>query len=106
MMMATTTIKKRSLDTGWSSNRPQTDLLRGHSNFPSNIFVVKTSANGFKICFNIHSILSKSNVETVCYPLSIVLKHVKTKLKGCQKSLKGFKLCFSILWTFLLFSKC
>ena len=66
---------------------------------------LKPLANGFNIYYNIHSILSNNNVETVCHPLLNMLKHVETKSKGRRKSLKGFKLCFNILSIFLLFSK-
>ena len=41
---------------------------------------VKARANGFNICFDIHSILLKSNVETVCHPLETVSKLVESML--------------------------
>ena len=66
--------------------------------------IVKALANGFNICFNILSILLNGNVESVCHPLSAVLKRVEAKLNRCLKSLKAFKLCFNIRSTFLLFS--
>ena len=74
-------------------------------NWTPQMVELKPRANGFNICFNIHSILSNNNVETVCHPLLNMLKHVETKSKGCRKCLKGFKLCFNILSIFLLFSK-
>ena len=62
---------------------------------------LKALANGF----NILSILLNGNVETVCHPLSALLKRVERMLNRCWKSLKAFKLCFNIRSTFLLFSK-
>ena len=41
---------------------------------------VKLRANGF----NIHWVLLKSNVETVCHPLETVLKLVELKLNRCS----------------------
>ena len=66
---------------------------------------LKALANGFNICFNILSILLNGNVESVCHPLSTLLKRVERMLNRCWKSLKAFKLCFNIHSTFLLFSK-
>ena len=40
--------------------------------------VVKALANGFNICFNILLILLNGNVESVCHPLSAMLKRVET----------------------------
>ena len=68
------------------------------------ILHIKALANGFNICFNILSILLNGNVESVCHPLSTVLKGVETMLNRCWKSLKAFKLRFNIRSTFLLFS--
>ena len=45
--------------------------------------VVKALANGFNICFNILSILLNGNVESVCHPLSALLKRVEAKLYQC-----------------------
>ena len=67
--------------------------------------VIKALANGFNICFNILSILLNCNVESVCHPLSTLLKRVERMLNRCWKSLKAFKLSFNIHSTFLLFFK-
>ena len=65
---------------------------------------LKALANGFSICFNILSILWNGNVESVCNPLSTLLKRVERMLNRCRKSLRAFKLCLNIRSTFLLFS--
>ena len=45
--------------------------------------LVKALANGFNICFNILSILLNGNVESVCHPLSTLLKRVERMLNRC-----------------------
>ena len=44
---------------------------------------IKALANGFNICFNILSILLNGNVESVCHPLSTLLKRVERMLNRC-----------------------
>ena len=63
---------------------------------------LKALANGFNICFNILAILLNGNAESVCHPLSTLLKRVERMLNRCWKSLKAFKLCFNIHSTFLI----
>ena len=49
----------------------------------------KPSANGFDICFNIHSILSINNVETVCHPRSNMHFGIcRNKVEKMSKKLK------------------
>ena len=61
--------------------------------FSQVFLLVKPCENSVNNCFNIHSILSNNNIETVCHSL----KHVETKSKGCRKCLNGFGLFFNIL---------
>ena len=51
---------------------------------------LKALANGFNICFNILSILLNGNVESVCHPLSTLLKRVERMLNRCWKNYKQF----------------
>ena len=46
---------------------------------------VKALANGFNICFNILSILLNGNVESVCHPLSTLLKRVEKMLIDVER---------------------
>ena len=49
----------------------------------TNLRALKALANGFNICFNILSILLNGNVESVCHPLSTLLKRVERMLNRC-----------------------
>ena len=47
------------------------------------VHLLKALANDFNICFNILSILLNGNVESVCHPLSTLLKRVERMLNRC-----------------------